>query len=573
MKNNSYLKEKFMDTYKDFFLHNNLVLSGNHVLAWTPWFTHWLPLCKIKQKIPSKSYCWIRFTQESKIYFNELLTISYQEDKFKTTMFNEFYKVWTKIEKFVQDYLQKNWFDKWVSFNFLTEKPKWQWFSSFSVFGVLIATTLLIILWKLDYKLLNNYEAFKKSDSFNEVIKLSNQIIAFNSTNESFGSNTLCILQNEQLPLVFLNDSIKVRGIVDNPNQLNMYKLSELVGNTQSTDTLPIDYGIISFWVWYSYDEMKHLFNNMKNEYSEIQSKISINWNAEKSTSEDISWVLLNSTNLSIFKVINWFKQLIWNMYDKEVVEKFIKSINELWYLGQMYEKDYKLYMKIIYIFDMIKNYSDEDIWLIPFNIWWNSWSFLFVTKLKRSRQTIEKLVIQFKAQYPDVTLEYSSWSDGYSNEWIKVEQYLWQDIFSEYVNRNQISYLDDSSNIYIDNYDTVTVNYNKWLLLDKLKRKIYINWEPITSKQLHSQNATIEIFEILLRNIDKTITNIQLPMSSYSKNKNEFLTKIMMPLQKLIKEYYGNELDLECYWGINTFFLKLKRNNTVRIWLVDSIL
>jgi hypothetical protein len=83
--------------------------------------------------------------------------------------------------------------------------------------------------------------------------------------------------------------------------------------------------------------------------------------------------------------------------------------------------------------------------------------------------------------------------------------------------------------------------------LLDTLNNKIYLNGQKLTSQEIHSQSATIEIMQILIQNLGKDISNKDLPLSSYSKNKNEMLGKIVLPLIELLEKKTGKKLPLIC--------------------------
>jgi hypothetical protein len=82
---------------------------------------------------------------------------------------------------------------------------------------------------------------------------------------------------------------------------------------------------------------------------------------------------------------------------------------------------------------------------------------------------------------------------------------------------------------------------------LDTLHNRIYLNGQRLTSQELHSQTATIEVMRILIANLGKELSNKQLPSSSYSKNKNEMMSKIVLPLIELIEKKTGKKLPLIC--------------------------
>ena len=46
-------------------------------------------------------------------------------------------------------------------------------------------------------------------------------------------------------------------------------------------------------------------------------------------------------------------------------------------------------------------------------------------------------------------------------------------------------------------------------------------------------------MMRILIENIGKEVSNSQLPVSTYSQNKSEILGKVILPIQKLAKEYF----------------------------------
>ena len=79
------------------------------------------------------------------------------------------------------------------------------------------------------------------------------------------------------------------------------------------------------------------------------------------------------------------------------------------------------------------------------------------------------------------------------------------------------------------------------------ISNKIYINGRKLTSEDLHSQTATVDILKILIENIGKDIFNKDFITSSYSKNKNDMLGKIVLPLIELIQKETGKKLPLIC--------------------------
>jgi hypothetical protein len=100
---------------------------------------------------------------------------------------------------------------------------------------------------------------------------------------------------------------------------------------------------------------------------------------------------------------------------------------------------------------------------------------------------------------------------------------------------------------VYLGDCEVMINNYKKGMLLDMLNNKIYINGRKLTSSDIHSQTATVDILKVLINNIGKDISNKEFIASSYSKNKNDMQGKIIIPLIELIQKEFGKKLPLIC--------------------------
>lgn len=86
----------------------------------------------------------------------------------------------------------------------------------------------------------------------------------------------------------------------------------------------------------------------------------------------------------------------------------------------------------------------------------------------------------------------------------------------------------------------------------------MYLDGKKLNSDDLKSQTTTINILGVLLDNIGKDIANKELEISSYSKNKNEMLGKIIIPLIEFLEKKTGKKLPLICKGSIYDFYIKL---------------
>lgn len=163
----------------------------------------------------------------------------------------------------------------------------------------------------------------------------------------------------------------------------------------------------------------------------------------------------------------------------------------------------------------------------------------------------------------PDFSLDYASWIDGFEEEGMRVEQHLAEGMYSKFISEGSISLKNFTKEGIIQIEITSLEGFEKEkskidLLLDAIENDIYVKGEKLTSKEIPSSSATVEILSILLDNLGKSISNSQLPESSYARDRNEIQSKIVSPLVKAIKTKTKKSLPLKISGGLVEFKIKL---------------
>lgn len=97
-------------------------------------------------------------------------------------------------------------------------------------------------------------------------------------------------------------------------------------------------------------------------------------------------------------------------------------------------------------------------------------------------------------------------------------------------------------------------------MIFDAISRKIYFRGERLTSKEVPSQNAASDLFERLIESMGEEISNASLPASSYSKNRNEMVSKVISPLSKFVRERFRSDLPIRCVGSLTDFRIVLER-------------
>jgi hypothetical protein len=274
-----------------------------------------------------------------------------------------------------------------------------------------------------------------------------------------------------------------------------------------------------------------------------------------KETYGSLMWVIsIEMLNIMRKLYSNWYTE--WNM------RNFLSIVNKVRHANYITRNSSKSFTEFLdKIFSNFKSIS----WILGLApndttiMWGNA---IFVLPLEWFRKDILYSVSEAQKSIVWVKLLYANWIDWLECRWFIIEQDLNNKIYSEFVSKNSIVLETINWISKIINSDFLDYEDLEWLTLDLINRKIYLDGEKLTSKDLHSQNTTIDILEILLTNLWVDISNKDLPKSSYSTNKNEMLGKIILPLIKLIEVKKKIKLPLICKWSLNDFYLKLKASD-----------
>jgi hypothetical protein len=67
-----------------------------------------------------------------------------------------------------------------------------------------------------------------------------------------------------------------------------------------------------------------------------------------------------------------------------------------------------------------------------------------------------------------------------------------------------------------------------------------------------------VEVFAKLFEYLGQEVSNDQFAVSSYSKQRNQMVGKILLPLQELVKKKLNEDLHVECTGSLYEFTLVL---------------
>lgn len=539
--NSANLIESNKHIYKDFFNRYDLIISTplQFPIIWdTSIYSQWNN-AYISQKLTFRNYIWINFTSSN----NPIKFIYQKEWVFEESNIELFYPIDRHL-------MQKIWldYDIWI----LSE---YNWIDPASmILNILLAK--LISDWeiqtqdfdKLDIENPDNQEILRHIIELDQKLMQEKWFFSILRNNSNF---TLWNLLKSRSHMLVLekNYNTSILNIWNNHNFNQMdLTISLLNPNT---------------FVERNYNP-KILIEKNKS----IEKYILENWIIDKN-SEDINllnWIEIISNHYAIktFQNLNL-------LYENILQTNFF---NDLYSYRQSIRSIFCDFNNIKLDIRQLKNTITNAIWDLNSKIYidlvWVSWSVrlvIFTNKTWVINQDLLKTVNQKLWTY--LTLDYSSYYDWFETHWSKLEQFKSKWIISNLASGSTLTtFINWWKLVITSEYDDI--KNTQWIILDKINKKIFINWEKLTSSQIHSQSFTIEMLEILVENIGEYIDNKQLPIWAYSKNKNELIGKIILPLVRLIENKLWKKLPLSCTWSLWEYLIKLDPND-IQIQIIDN--
>jgi len=527
--------------YEDFFRENELVLSSYFSMHWClNGFWNLKEQINIFSKIPFKAYVWINRIKSKKILINKVFSFNRIENNFKEESFYNLNKKSNELIEFLTDSFEDNINKWWYEINILLELERWHWYWITGMIWSLIISGIYYLNDKIKNNNFKLEEIIKQSSEFEKISKKWNSI--WEASYTTFINHNKLILQS-------INKNIDI------------YKEN----NIDYDNDLPFDYYIIFSWIKSDtlqienirkihnkdFDFERFLKNNLWEEFILWENK-----NIKK---------IINQLNLKTF--FYFYKILTVTEYEKEI-EKLFQNLNNIRKVSELLEWGIDFVDRFEFIFNKYKGLEKEKIWILPLHsskIWG---SYLIVLKKEISDNTIKKTLNNIKKYYPDSYVEHNSNNqENIKNYWINIEQDLYNNIFSDYINRDFKIIEFKNKKVISDKIDIKEIDAE--IIVDSIKEKVYIKWKKLTSKEIQSQKQIVEILLKLLEN--NIIKNTDLNSSSYSMNKNEMSGKIIYPFIKVVEEKLNKDINLKISGSISNFSIKLDKNN-IKFSIIKNI-
>lgn len=267
--------------YKDFFLEHSMVFSSNNVFNRGNGIGESFNNFKIKQKVPSKTYCGIKFTTTGKVNLKYVYEYRNHENKFYA---EDYDKVIPNTQLVLNDIYKRMEENQWsklypgkgIDINFIAENPRGHGFGFLGVSMALVSFALHYLTKKVVAKDITVYPEFSSSEIFMQIYHLAWTWADLLSEGKSNGSNIYASMSQNHLPLVYIFNNTKdtlVYETEQQQNQIHASSLTDFLG-LPTEEQLPIDFGIVHFGVDYNADYIYNVSQNYKHKVDEIQEYV-----------------------------------------------------------------------------------------------------------------------------------------------------------------------------------------------------------------------------------------------------------------------------------------------------------
>ena len=582
--NSKKLIERHKKKYEEFYTENNFVISLPLLLNWAWDIFDNYKWIRIKQKLPFRIYLWINRIKEKEIRFKTINYFDINEENFIETNILEYAPFFSSFNDYVNDKYSDDINEKWwleISIFSETSRGLGLWYIS--------VVTLLFFIWfekifrntnyiNSDKVLINDF--LNTNTPLDKLFRLSLELNKKN-WNKISVENQISSFFDSYYPIVSFTEDIwgNIKNIDIDSLKIYWHRLNNLEENLSSIPFIPLDYGLIYSGRPVLVDHILNTNNESFNWTSDIKVKLNkYFWDTFKETLpirkpsfystfsceegdafKETYWRLMWAISLELLNIMT---KLYSSWYTESNMRNFIDVINKIRYWNNITRKTSKVFSDFLdKIFTNFPS-SLRILWLAPNDTSIMGWNAIFTIPLEWLRKDLLLSIKETKKTIPWVRLLYTNWLDGLENKGFVIEQDLKNNIYSKFVNKNSIILINNLWISKIIDTDYLSSKKLNWLTLDLIKRKIYLDWEKLTSKEIHSQNTTIDILEILLARLWEDVSNKDLPKSSYSSNKNEMLWKIVLPLLKLIENEKKIKFPFICKGSLGDFYMKLKESD-----------
>jgi hypothetical protein len=606
--NSAVLQQTFSDVYQDFFGKCSIVISTSLSFSWIEDFAKRYRGISLSQKLPVKTYIGIELTNESNIEFGDFYQYQPLLGKYEVNSLERSFYPILDVKKYLDRKLHKieGGANIGAKIHCLTELPVSHGYSFFGNFSALVSAAIYLLAGRLTEDQIEQWEKFppmellqNKDFLFNEVFYTAWDVNYILNYGDSSGSGAFASLVSGFYPIItFPAKTIRSRDYVSLKNHAFSglgklpfwgYRLNDLYKDLDSSPFWPVDMGVIFSGKPCISERVSQKLDNDLNEYEDLKSHFRDVFRHDIENAPMLpdfyeTCILIDETIVNKYHdlygvlsliMIRQFHSLLLHGYHEGEVDKFVGTVSKRYFASNMmddasqYMNEFllKLNTKLLHgkAFSRVGFFNTNNIQL--------GGGVGFVTSPQLNRMNLLSAFEEMRKNFPNMSVDYISWLDGYGDSGVKVEQNLNTKKYSEFIDSSSLllcSYVGKKKSQTIVNSNVVENLGKKFdVLCNMTDNTIMVGGNVISSSDLHSQKATLTLLSMLLKKKNEEVSCKEFPRSSYSQNKNEMQGKIVLPLMKLIKQRTHKNLGLTCKGSNTDFYLKLTLKDDQKIGVI----
>lgn len=587
--NSESLKKHFPEVYKELFSKCSVVVSAPGSFWWTGAYSVLEGNIGILQKIPLRVYVGLEETRVGKV---KIATFQYYEPfrkKFYSNPLEE--PASTKLLTFLSG-LEEIKEKHGIIAHFLLEVPPGRGLNSSSALSSALAFALNLIFHKIKaedqkYLMSNNLEETHKNKAFDEIFKLGWKIDNIFHGIAS-GAGVFSSMLHATYPVIYFVEKIRLSpesiksawnnrfNYVDHLDYFGA-RLNEVI-SLPETPNWPIDFGLIfsgstdttiltSQSTFERREELWEMKKYLNKTIKSRQIKRLMSQNQYFGGDKYRLWrTYIDPMQINAFEAIYALKEVFEKGLSEKALLLFFGFITRTHDLLQMLGFSSITTEKICQI--VIDQLTTNNHKMAATSITGGSQKgdILFVAPYNTAQNKIIKLINKLQSELSEnISLDYASWTDGFEDEGVRLEQHLDEKIYSDFISAGSIklTHFSKSGFSHSDIYTLEEFQKKRKtidVLIDTVENEIYIKGKLISSKYLPSSKTTIKVLQALIDKLGKEVPAAVFGDSSYFKDRNELQSKIVSPLNREIKKRLKKELPLEIHGGIDNFTIKLSQ-------------
>lgn len=536
--NSETLQKEFSAIYRDFFSRCQCVASASNSFLWFGEFSGFYGGLTISQKLPVRSYVGFETTFDQAVTVNrEYQTFDSKEQQFVTAVADD--RLCAQLANYIEKKVKNQSAFTGLRVHLLTEVPLGHSLGSNG--AIAAALTLLLTT----------------DSSEKDLFTVARDILSLSQAGHSSGVSAYMALTDLQGPVLFQADSERVKARA----------LAKLAG-LESLPIWPIDFGLIYCGlpthgegvILANQQTVAELEEREEGVRQLLKQPKPLNW---RQTYLDM---LNMTTGLGLTAFIDLFKK----GSNPQVLESLFSSLNQYQNLLRLLHLSNNAIDLIYSQIHQLANKQTNDVGSgVKISGIGQGGAVLFALPYGVHRSAIEQLIKRLQDETGRaISLDYASWLDGLETHPARLEQDLARGQRSLLIGRDALL-LTVLHHGHLREQIVSNDRLAEWqadcdLLLDQTSGKLIVGGQAMTSKELPSQKATVEIVTRLIKARHFTLKNSDLP-SSYGANRYDLHGKIVLPLVKQVKQRTGRDLQLIVRGGmLDQYSLILNPSNLI---------